>query len=132
MILLEYRKGNTMKVSSFLNKRLAQGLVIGAISTMIIGFNWGGWNINSTVMQKVRTASTSATVSALAPICAAKFELATKTNDTLIPKLEALSYWERDSHLIETGWVTFLGGGDPNYAVADACYELLKTSLELE
>jgi hypothetical protein len=74
----------------------------------------------------------SATVAALAPICAAKFELATKTNDTLIPKLEDLSYWQRDSHLIETGWATFPGGEDPNYAVADACYELLKTSLELK
>ena len=121
-----------MKASSFLNKRLAQGLVIGAISTMIIGFNWGGWNINSTVKHKVRTASMSATVAALAPICADRFELATKTNDALIPKLEELSYWERDGYLIETGWATFPGGGDPNYAVADACYELLETSLELE
>jgi Ni/Fe-hydrogenase subunit HybB-like protein len=121
-----------MKASSFLNKRLAQGLVIGAISTIIIGFSWGGWSVNSTVKQKVRTASTSATVAALAPICAAKFELATITNDTLIPELEDLSYWQRDSHLIETGWATFPGGGDPNYAVAEACYELLRTSLGLK
>ena len=121
-----------MKASSFLNKRLAQGLVIGAIGTMIIGFGWGGWHINSTVKQKVRTASMSATVTALAPICAAKFELATKTDDTLIPKLKDIGYWQRDSHLIETGWATFPGVEDPNYAVAEACYALLETSLELE
>jgi hypothetical protein len=129
-----------MKAPSFLAsllnkdspKRLAQGLAAGAIGTMIIGFNWGGWDFSSTVEQKVKTASTSATIAALAPICADRFELATKTNNALISELEALSYWERDSHLIETGWATFPGSEGPNYSVAEACYELLKTSLQLK
>ncbi len=50
-----------------------QGLVVGSIGTMIIGFNWGGWHQGSTVEQMVKTASETAMVAALAPICADKF-----------------------------------------------------------
>ena len=77
-----------MKAPSFLApfldgdspKRLIQGLAVGAIGTMVIGFNWGGWNIGSTVEQKVETAGVSAMVAALAPICADKFEQAAKAD----------------------------------------------------
>jgi len=27
--------------------RLLQGLVVGAVATMVIGFNWGGWTLAS-------------------------------------------------------------------------------------
>ena len=99
---------------------------------MVIGFNWGGWNIGSTVEQKVETAGVSAMVAALAPICAAKFEQAAKADNDLIIKLSAVNSWERDNHLMKTGWTNFPGGGEPNYEVAQACSELLNTALKLK
>jgi hypothetical protein len=80
-----------MKVPSFLSpfldgdspKRLFQGLAIGAIGTMIIGFNWDGWHRGVTVEQKVATASQTSLVKALAPICADKFLQAAKTDKSL-------------------------------------------------
>ncbi len=41
-----------MSLSSMLQdqtiKRLVQGAAAGAVVTMIVGFNWGGWSIEST------------------------------------------------------------------------------------
>ena len=28
-------------------KRLVQGAAVGAVATMIIGFNWGGWSLEA-------------------------------------------------------------------------------------
>ena len=87
-----------MKVPSFLSpfvdgdspKRLFQGLAAGVIGTMVIGFGWGGWNVGSTVEQKVEAAGVSAMVAALAPICADKFERAAKADNDLIVKINAV------------------------------------------
>jgi len=129
-----------MKAPSFLTpyldgetpKRLLQGLAVGAIGTMVLGFGWGGWNVSSTVNKKVETASLAAMVEALAPICAAKFELAAKANNDLIVKLNAVDSWQRDSHLMKAGWTTFPGGAEPNHKVAEACSNLLNTALKLK
>ena len=31
-------------------KRLIQGAAVGAVVTMIVGFNWGGWSLESTAV----------------------------------------------------------------------------------
>jgi len=129
-----------MKVPSFLSPfldgdsptRLFQGLAVGIIGTLVIGFNWGNWHLGSTVEQKVETASQTAMVSALAPICADKFKRAAKADSGLIPKLNAVKSWERDGHLIKTGWATFPGGTEPDTKVAEACSALLNKALKLK
>src|SRR5882672_1830977 len=47
---------------------------VGAVVTMIIGFNWGGWSIESTAAKRADEASKSAIVAVLAPICVDKFQ----------------------------------------------------------
>lgn len=129
-----------MKVPSFLSpyvdgdspKRLLQGLAVGAVATLVIGFNWGGWQLGSTSRENVETASQTATVAALAPICAEKFERAASANDGLVTELGALNSWDRDSHLIKAGWVTFAGGEQPDDNVAEACASLLSKTLSLK
>lgn len=111
--------------------RLFQGLAVGAIATLIVGFNWGGWELGSTVEEKVSAARETALVSALAPICASKFQLAATTNTDLVTELKAVKSWRRDSHLMEAGWATFPGGAEPDSAVAEACATLLTESLQL-
>ena len=128
-----------MEVPSFLSpfvdgdspKRLFQGLAVGAIGTLIIGFGWGGWNLGGTVDQKVETASRTSMVTALAPICADKFERAAKADNDLVVKLTAVDSWQRDDHLMKAGWATFPGGAKPDRYVADACANLLNTAFKL-
>ena len=129
-----------MEVPSFLSpfvdgdspKRLFQGLAVGVIGTLIIGFGWGGWNLGGTVDQKVETASRTSMVTALAPICADKFERAAKADNDLVVKLNAVSSWQRDDHLMKAGWATFPGGAEPDRGVASACATLLNTALKLK
>ena len=128
-----------MEVPSFLSpfvegdtpKRLFQGLAVGVIGTLIIGFGWGGWNLGGTVEKKLETASRTSMVAALAPICADKFERAAKADNDLVVKLAAVDSWQRDSHLMKTGWATFPGGAEPDRNVASACATLLNTALKL-
>ncbi len=129
-----------MEVPSFLSpfvegdtpKRLFQGLAVGVIGTLIIGFGWGGWNLGGTVEEKLETASRTSMVAALAPICADKFERAAKADNDLVVKLAAVDSWQRDSHLMKTGWATFPGGAEPDRGVAEACATLLNTALKLK
>ena len=129
-----------MEVPSFLSpfvdgdspKRLFQGLAVGVIGTLIIGFGWGGWNLGGTVEKKLETASRTSMVAALAPICADKFERAAKADNDLVVKLNAVSSWQRDDYLMKTGWATFPGGAEPDRDVANACAELLNTALKLK
>ncbi len=112
-------------------KRLFQGLIVGAIGTIVIGFGWGGWHLGSTVEKQVASASETATVEALAPICADKFQRAATGNQGLVVELKAVSAWERNSHLMKTGWATFPGGAEPDDKVAEACATLLNASFKL-
>ena len=129
-----------MKVPSFLSpfvegdspKRLFQGIALGVIGTLIIGFSWGGWNLGGTVDQKVETASHTSMVAALAPICADKFERAAKADNDLVVKLTAVSSWMRDGYLMKAGWATFPGGVEPDRGVANAGATLLNTALKLK
>lgn len=132
-------RGNTMKAPSFLAPyvdgdsptRLFQGLVVGAIATMVVGFNWGGWALGSTVEKKVSEATEVTLVAALAPICAERFQNAAEEDENLIVELTAVSSWQRNNHLKAAGWATFPGGAEPDSAVATACAALLTTALKL-
>ena len=112
-------------------KRMLQGLVVGAIATLVIGFNWGGWQLGGTVDKRVEAASQTAMVAALAPICAEKFEQAADTDEGLVVELDEIDSWLRKRHLIKAGWATFPGGAEPNDIVAQTCATLLSDSLKL-
>ena len=53
--------------------RLIQGACIGAVATMVVGFYWGGWSLNSTAQKMAKEKSNVAVVAVLAPVCAEKF-----------------------------------------------------------
>ncbi|MEX0582470.1 MAG: hypothetical protein WD185_02260 [Sneathiella sp.] len=110
--------------------RLIQGMVVGVVATMVVGFGFAGWDTSGTVDEKVETAAMAAKVSALAPICADRFGEAARADNALVVALGEISSWQRDSHLEEGGWVTFVGGAEPDNDVAEACVKLIEKDFE--
>ena len=116
-----------MQVPSILQgeslKRLLQGAVVGAIATMVVGFNWGGWSLGSTADKMAKEQSELAVVGALAPVCADKFralpDVAAKT--IALSKVES---WKRVEEFPKE-FVTLPGERSPSSALVKACYALL-------
>ena len=50
-------------------KRLLQGAAAGAVATIFVGFNWGGWSLGSTADKMAKERSEAAVVAVLAPVC---------------------------------------------------------------
>jgi|SRR5690348_8033292 hypothetical protein len=120
-------KGTTMQLPSILRgeslTRLLQGAAVGAVATMIIGFNWGGWTLGSTAEKQVKDAEQASIVRVLAPICADKFQHSADAG-TNLEALKKTDSWNRDVLIEKAGWATF-PGSEPDRHVAEACANLL-------
>jgi hypothetical protein len=102
---------------------MIKGAIVGAVATMVIGFQWGGWTLGSTHEKAVREAEQTGIVRVLAPICVDKFQHAADAG----PNLEALKKadsWKRDEIIEKAGWTKF-PGSEPDRKVAEACATLL-------
>ena len=106
--------------------RLLQGAAAGAVATMIIGFNWGGWTLGSTAAKQVKDAEQASIVRVLAPICADKFQHAADAGANLAI-LKNTDSWKRDELIENAGWATF-PGSEPDQKVEEACANLLSQS----
>jgi hypothetical protein len=104
-------------------KRLLQGVAIGAVMTMAIGFYWAGWKLGSTARDMAQKSSSAAVVAVLAPICVDKFQHATDSSSTLV-ELKKTSSWQQASFVEKGGWASFPGSATDS-AVARACGEML-------
>ena len=104
-------------------KRLLQGVAIGAVMTMAIGFYWAGWKLGSTATDMAQKNSSAAVVAVLAPICVDKFQHATDSSSTLV-ELKKISSWQQASFVEKGGWASF-PGSTTDSAVARACGEML-------
>ena len=106
--------------------RLLQGAVVGFLATAVIGFNWGGWMLESTAKQMADKSANSAVVTVLAPMCADKFRQASDSTLNMV-ELKKVSSWMQDSYIEKGGWATFSGEAAPEHGVAQACANLLTT-----
>ena len=94
---------------------------------IIVGFNWGGWTLGSTVEKVAKERADTAVVAALAPICVEQFRTATNVSANL-SELNKISYaWDRDVFIEKGGWAIMPGTDTTNSAVAKACAETLST-----
>jgi hypothetical protein len=106
-------------------KRLLQGAAAGAVVAMIVGFNWGGWTLGSTVEKVSKERADTAVVAALAPICVDQFRQAANATASLT-ELKKISYaWDRGTFIEKGGWAIMPGSEKANSAVAKACAETL-------
>ena len=105
--------------------RLLQGMAIGAVASMVLGFSWGGWMTGGTANKLAAERTDSAVVAALAPICVEKFlqNSDAKANLEILKKIS--STWEQGDYLQKGGWATQPGATSSDYHLARACAEKL-------
>ena len=103
--------------------RLLQGAAVGAIATMIVGFNWGGWSLGSTADKMAKERSDLAVVAALAPVCADKFRALPDAEAKKVA-LSKVDSWKRADEFPKE-FVTLPGETYPSSALVNACSALL-------
>jgi hypothetical protein len=127
------QKGYAMQVPSFLSgeslTRLLQGIAIGFVLTVAVGFNWVGpgfgWVTGGSVEKIANNRAETAVIAVLAPICAEKF-LAQPDVAAKKVAFEKIQSWKRRDELPKE-WTTLPGGSYQNSGLVDACSaEILK------
>ena len=72
--------------------RLLQGIAIGAVATLVIGFSWGGWVTDTKAKSMASAAETSGQMSVLVPLCVAQF----MATDGAVAKIKITQYGHDD------------------------------------
>ncbi len=109
--------------------RLIQGAVAGSLLTVIVGFGFSGWQMQSNAERRSDAAVTNAVVAVLTPICVEKFRQASDVKATTVA-LNAVDSWEREGFVEKGGWATFPGSKVANSDVADACARILSGDIK--
>jgi hypothetical protein len=104
-------------------KRLLQGAAVGAVATIVVGFNWGGWSLGSTADKMAKERSELAVIAALAPVCADKFRALPDAKAKTVA-LSKVYPWKRADEF-PNEFVTLPGETSPSFALVDACSTLL-------
>jgi hypothetical protein len=106
--------------------RLLQGIAIGAVASMVIGFSWGGWMTGGTAIKLADERANTAVVAALTPICVEKFLQNSDAKANNLAVLQKISSnWEQGQYLEKGGWATRPGATSSDYHLARACAEKL-------
>ena len=105
--------------------RLIQGIAIGAVASMVIGFSWGGWMTGGTAHRLAAERADIAVVAALTPICVEKFLQNSDAKANLAALQKISSNWEQGEYLEKGGWTTQPGATSSDYHLARACAEKL-------
>jgi alpha/beta superfamily hydrolase len=94
--------------------RLLQGIALGVVATLVVGFSWGGWVTGGAAKNMVATAETNGKMSVLVPLCVTQF-LAT---DSAVAKLKLTQYGHDD---VVREFVKKVVDTDMDYSFARAC-----------
>jgi hypothetical protein len=111
--------------------RLGQGAFIGAVATMIIGFNWGGWVLGKTAEDNATQRVNVALVKAYGPVCIERFKHQVNVEAKWV-ELTKIDTWRRDDYIKESGFATPPGSALPNTAVANACADALSKIISMQ
>jgi Flp pilus assembly protein protease CpaA len=94
--------------------RLLQGIALGVVATLIIGFSWGGWVSGGTAKIMAATAETKGEMSVLVPLCVTQF----MATDGALAKLKLTQYGHDD---VVREFVKKVVDTDMDYSFARAC-----------
>lgn len=103
---------------------LIQGIAIGAVTTMFVGFTFGGWATNGTAEKNARRDAKKATIAALTSICVDNFRKQADVEKSL-STLKKISSWQQASFVERGGWATMPGSTIADLGVAQACAQIL-------
>jgi cytochrome c biogenesis protein CcdA len=130
---LHDERSRVMQAPSFLSgdslTRLLQGIALGFVLTVAIGFNWAGagfgWMTGGTAEKVANKRVETALIAVLAPICAANF-LAQPDIAAKKAAFEKVDSWKRRNELPKEA-TTLPGDSYQNSDLVDACSaEILK------
>jgi hypothetical protein len=113
-----------MKIPTWLKPGLI-GAALGAVATMVIGFNQGGWYSNKSAEKLADDRSAVAVVGALVPVCLAQAKLDPQGIEKIKAMTTMVTSYERRDYLIKAGWATTSTADGPNRDVATACADTL-------
>jgi hypothetical protein len=104
--------------------RLLQGVAVGAVATVVIGFGGGGWMLGGSAKELADNAASSAVVAAIAPICADQFQRSADAavNLTALRKTDT---WQQAAYVEKGGWAVMPGSKVADSGVPQACAALL-------
>jgi hypothetical protein len=97
------------------------GLIVGAITAMILGFVWGGWLTAGTAHGMTQ----KAVVASQAAICVAQF-VKQPGHEKKLKELEEVSTWSRADFIEKGGWDKMPGQDKADPDVARACADGLE------
>jgi hypothetical protein len=101
--------------------RLLQGIAIGAVASMVIGFSFGGWVTGPTANKLAAEQASTAVVKVLTPICVEKFMQNGDAQANLAALRNITSNWQQGDYLEKGGWATRPGATSPDYELGRAC-----------
>lgn len=116
-----------MKSNEKIKDKISLGIISaigGAVVTLIIGFNWGGWVTGSSSLSMGEEMARDAVVERLAPICVSQFNMDPQREKNIVTLKEQNS-WERGKYIETQGWATMPFEGEPDRTVATKCSELI-------
>ena len=106
------------------------GATVGALATVIVGFQAMGWTTAGTAERMAKNRADTAVIAALVPFCVAKAQQ--DADGARLTKLRAeTSSYSRNQIVKDSGWATVLGATSPDSGLAAACsdkLQALKTS----
>jgi len=105
-------------------KPAAWGVVVGAVTTMIVGFSWMGWVLGGTADRMASERTNAAVVVALTPSCVSRF-MGQPNASVKLKEFQAIDSWKQREFVEAGGWATTTGDKTPNSNVANACAEQL-------
>ena len=105
--------------------RLLQGIAIGAVASIVIGFSWGDWMTDSTANRLAAERADTAVVAALTPVCVEKFLQNSHAQANLVAIKKIPSNSEQGEYVRKGGWATLPGATSTDYRLARECAEKL-------
>jgi hypothetical protein len=95
-------------------RRLLQGVAVGTIATIIIGFSWGGWVTGGSARSMTAAAETKGEMSVLVPLCVTEF----MATDGAVAKLKMTPYGHDD---VVRDFVKKVADTDMDFTFGRAC-----------
>jgi len=101
------------------------GGIVGAIATVFVGFNQGGWMLGGSADRMAEQRSVAAVTQALIPVCIGQ----SKADPEAAAKLKQFcaleTSYQRHEFVMKSGWATMPAAESPNSDLADACADAL-------